>query len=259
MQPYSKTFYEGQREGSRLSAREVVPLVLELMHPKRVVDVGCGVGTWLVVFNENGVEETLGVDGDHVDKTMLQIPQRLFHTHDLKQPLFLDNQFDLALSLEVAEHLPAECAETFVESLTRLAPLVLFSAAAPYQGGTHHVNEQWPDYWHKLFYKRDYEAVDCIRRKIWRNDNVEWWYAQNIILFARKDCLESNHALGKEFARTDPAQLSIIHPKAYLERSLLAKDLDPKNRSLKQTLSSLPTLTKSALEKRVKKLFGESL
>ena len=32
----------------------------------------------------------------------------------------MDRQFDLVVSLEVAEHLPAKCAETYVDSLTRL-------------------------------------------------------------------------------------------------------------------------------------------
>ena len=59
----------------------------------------------------------------------------------------MNRKFDLVLSLEVAEHLPSECAEAFVESLVNLGPVILFSAAIPYQGGENHVNEQWPEYW----------------------------------------------------------------------------------------------------------------
>jgi hypothetical protein len=35
------------------------------------------------------------------------------------------------MSLEVAEHLEEEFAETFIDSLVSLAPIVLFSAALP--------------------------------------------------------------------------------------------------------------------------------
>jgi hypothetical protein len=121
----------------------------------------------------------------------------------------------LAVSLEVAEHLPAECAATFVESLTRLAPLVLFSAAIPYQGGNHHINEQWPDKWAEHFREHDYVPVDFIRKRIWQGDAVEFWYAQNTLLFARLSVVESSSSLKAEFERTNPNQLSLVHPKQY--------------------------------------------
>ena len=63
---------------------------------------------------------------------------------DLAQPLQIDRRFDLALSLEVAEHLPPECGSEFVQTLTDLSSVILFSAAIPFQGGTDHLNEQWP-------------------------------------------------------------------------------------------------------------------
>src|SRR5215211_4749594 len=71
---YTKEYYEALREGARRSARVVVPLVLELVRPRHVIDVGCGVGTWLSMFKACGVEDVWGVDGFHVDKAMLEIP-----------------------------------------------------------------------------------------------------------------------------------------------------------------------------------------
>lgn len=98
--------------------------------------------------------------------------------HDLTTSLKSDRLFDLVMSLEVAEHLDAKYAETFVDSLTNFGPVILFSAAVPFQGGEHHVNEQWPSYWEELFAKKGYVAVDAIRKHIWQNPEVEWWYAQ---------------------------------------------------------------------------------
>jgi hypothetical protein len=68
-----------------------------------------------------------------------------FLEHDLEQPLAQllgGERFDLAASLEVAEHLSSARADGFVEHLTRLSDRVLFSAEVPGQGGYGHRNEQ---------------------------------------------------------------------------------------------------------------------
>ena len=85
--------YKIHQEGSRLSAKEIIPLVLELIQPKRVIDVGCGVGGWLSVFKECGVEDILGIDGDWADKKMLQIPEERFLSFDLKEPFRITSPF----------------------------------------------------------------------------------------------------------------------------------------------------------------------
>lgn len=228
MQPYTEGFYNVQKEGSRRSAEAIIPLVLDLIQPESVVDVGCGVGTWLSVFQKLGVEDVLGIDGEYIDRSMLEIPQEQFLAFDLTRPIEIDRQFDLVVSLEVAEHLPKRCAKTFVESLTKLGPIILFSAAIPFQGGTCHVNEQWPDYWANYFRENGYEVIDCIRKKLWNNDQVEWWYAQNMLVFSRKDYLATNALLKREFENTHPSQLSIVHPRKYQELiwiQLTAQDL----------------------------------
>jgi hypothetical protein len=102
------------------------------------------------------------------DRELLEIPKNRFMAVDLERPFQLKRKFDLVVSLEVAEHLPAHCAEDFVSTLTGLGSVVLFSAAAPHQGGEHHVNEQSPDYWAELFQRRKYVPVDCLRKKFGR-------------------------------------------------------------------------------------------
>ena len=228
MQPYTETFYNSQKEGSRRSAEAIVPLVLDLIQPQSVVDVGCGVGTWLSVFKRLGVEDVFGIDGEHVDRSMLEIPGEQFLALDLSRPIQIDRPFDLVVSLEVAEHIPKQCAKTFVESLTKLGPIILFSAAIPFQGGTCHVNEQWPEYWANYFRENGYEVIDCIRKKVWHSDQVEWWYAQNTLIFARKEFLYDNALLKKEFVNSCPSALSIVHPAKYFELvriQLAARDL----------------------------------
>lgn len=200
------------------SAALVVPMVLEFVPAASVVDIGCGIGTWLTEFKAAGVQDYLGVDGDYVSPDQLLIDRERFVPCDLSQPLGLDRRFDLASCLEVAEHLPAASAPTLVDSLVRLSPAVLFSAAIPHQPGSHHVNEQWPEYWHALFAQRDYVAVDALRRQLWRKTDVARWYRQNLLFFVDRRALPRYPHLQAVFeADGDVPPLSLVHPEHYLD------------------------------------------
>jgi SAM-dependent methyltransferase len=209
---YCRDFYHRQHDGSLRSANEIVPTLIHLLRPASVIDVGCGVGGWLSVFQQSGVTDVLGVDGEWVDPRDLLIPQDRFLAEDLRRGIHLQRRFDLALSLEVAEHLPMDCAKTFVDSLVALSPVVVFSAAVPRQGGTGHINEQWPDYWAALFERSGYQVLDVLRTRFWQNAAVEWWYAQNILLFALPTALEVP-ALRAAAGWTNRECLSVVHPR----------------------------------------------
>ncbi|MDQ2645117.1 MAG: class I SAM-dependent methyltransferase [Myxococcota bacterium] len=212
---YSDEFYDGQRDGSRRSAELAVPWLLSFLPAKSVVDVGCGVGTWLSVFQKQGVSDVLGLDGSYVDRERLLIPSDRFMPADLRAPPSPGRSFDLALSLEVAEHLPHESSRPFVEFITSLAPIVVFSAATPGQSGTGHINEQWPDYWAERFEERGYRVIDCIRPQLWSEPAVEWWYAQNTLLYASEAAIASNEQLARFAERTDRNRLSMVHPRGF--------------------------------------------
>jgi hypothetical protein len=98
----------------------------------------------------------------------------------------------LAVSLEVGEHLPAASANVFIESLCRAAPVVLFSAAIPGQGGTHHINEQWPEYWRQLFAKQNFRMFDPFRPLLWHDERIVFYYRQNMFLFVHADAAKSD-------------------------------------------------------------------
>ena len=180
---YDDEFYEIIRLGSKSSARVVVPILKELVGPRSVLDVGCGIGTWASVWLENGVEDVLGVDGSYVKTSLLDIPLDNFQVADLTRPLDLERRFDLATCFEVGEHIPADSAETLVRTLVKHSDVVAFSAAVPRQGGLNHINLQWPSYWAEIFMKFGYRLYDPLRSLIWDNGNVEWWYRQNALLF----------------------------------------------------------------------------
>jgi len=163
MTVYDHNFYRHQMSGSYRSARRVVPVLQELIPISSVCDVGCGVGTWLSVFREKGVSDTLGIDGGYVDRSLIRIPGESFREADLREELRVPRRFDLAMSLEVAEHLPERRARGFVDNLTRLAPVVLFSAAIPGQGGVNHVNEQWQTWWASILNDLGFLTCDALR------------------------------------------------------------------------------------------------
>ena len=218
-QAYDEKFYSGQKNGSFKSASAILPLVAKLVHPRTVVDVGCGVGTWLAVWQKIFGSEIYGIDGDYVDRSQLLIDAENFHPANLEERITLQRRFDLAMTLEVAEHLTPARADSFVEDLTRLSDVILFSAAIPAQGGTNHVNEQWQSYWAQKFLRLGYVAVDCIRPQIWTRDDVELWYRQNILLYAKSSELYRYPELQDFYLKhRDGTFLDAVHPKIWIGR-----------------------------------------
>lgn len=210
---YSESFYADRLAGARSSASVIAPLVLQNVSVTSVVDVGCGLGTWLSAFAAHGVEDIFGLDGDYVVREQLEIPVEKFQAANLAQSIALGRRFDLAICLEVAEHLPDASASALVGSLTSMADVILFSAAPPGQGGTNHVNEQWPAYWAQLFDARGFQAFDVLRPIVWDDPSVDWWYAQNSVLYANAAGLAANPALLTP-SRQPGWPPSLVHPRS---------------------------------------------
>lgn len=195
------------------SAAAVVPWLCDVLEPASVIDVGCGVGTRLAAYRDVGVPRILGLDGEWALRSGLEIPPERFRAIDLANEGEVDERIDLAQSLEVAEHLSEEAADRFVALLTSLAPVVLFSAAIPGQGGEHHVNEQWPGYWASRMKARGYEAFDVVRRHLWHDGSVAWWYVQNTVLYVSGDA-EFSPSARALLASVDPGEpMPLVHPR----------------------------------------------
>ena len=78
---------------------------------------------------------------------------------------------------------------------------VIFSAAIPGQGGTGHLNEQFPAYWSKLFNENGFAVNSDFRFGIWNDDRIENWYRQNLMIAYRGEQM------------SEP--LSVVHPVLY--------------------------------------------
>lgn len=205
---YDGNFYVAEKEISKRSSDILIPYVIERLNCRTVVDFGCGVGEALKAVKKcTGIEKVMGLDGEWVSEH-LEINQDEFLGCDLTQEIDLGEKYDLAISLEVAEHLPEKYAKIFISNIVRHADVVLFSAAIPYQGGTDHVNEQYPSYWEKIFSELDFSMCDCIRSRFWNDKRIDDFYRQNIFIYCKSNL---QHEILNIFECEDKLT-DIIHP-----------------------------------------------
>src|SRR5688500_12437227 len=116
---YKQSLHVQYQDEARRSALAFLKVIFEHFPQQSVLEVGCGLGAWLQVAMDLQVKEALGVDGEWTDLKRLQIPRENFQVHDLAKPLDLGRRFSMTLSLEVAEHVTANSANVFVDTLVR--------------------------------------------------------------------------------------------------------------------------------------------
>jgi hypothetical protein len=154
------------------------------------------------------------------------------------------------LSLEVAEHLPPSAGPSFVATLCGLGDVVLFSAAIPHQGGTNHINEAWPGYWNGLFREQGFECFDVVRSAFWMRLEVEWWYAQNALIFAK------SQPWLREKLTPVVEPMPCVHPRKYLALSTEVTRLKGEHAALSTEVTRLKG-EHAALSTEVTRLKGE--
>jgi hypothetical protein len=221
---YDAAFFDHATQGSLASARRVSDAIKRIFPVASVLDVGCAQGVWLSVWRDGGAA-VQGVDGDYVDRSRMLIDPANFLAHDLTAPFDLGRRFDLAQSLEVAEHLPSGRAAGFVADLTHHADAVLFSAAPPGQGGEHHINEQPYEYWRDLFAARGYALFDCVRPLVRDDPAVSPWYRHNLFLFLSESAAARVPEYVRLFRVPEGAPVVDVSPLAYRARKQIVKRL----------------------------------
>ena len=248
---YEEEYYNDQDSWTRPAARAVMEVLFEHYKPESVVDLGCGSAICLdMLKNEFNVSQILGVDGDWIKEEQLLISKENFHRHNFEKPLKLDKRFDLAVSMEVAEHLHEPFAKGFIESLTGLSDVVVFSAAVPGQDGFNHYNEQWQSYWADIFAKFDYGAIDLFRDKLWQQENIRTDYKQNSMLYVHNKLLKDENSIWNKLScNQEDIVFNRIHPDLFLRRLSLEGDLEIIG--LKKVVTKLPKLIINALTKRL--------
>ncbi|MGY4280796.1 SAM-dependent methyltransferase [Bradyrhizobium sp. LM2.7] len=231
---YDEVFYNWQRDASFASAEVMLPIVFEMVKPRSVIDIGCGVGTWLAAAKSLGAQTVVGVEGDWVNDARMSITEPVVLA-DLEAAIPVSDRFDLALCMEVAEHLSKQRAPSLIADLCRLSDVVLFGAAVPGQGGNNHINEQWQSYWADLFRSQGRLPHDVVRPKVWNSNKVAFWYKQNALLY-----MTEQKAAELNCSDTLGNILDVVHPTMSL-REEGPRDL----------LKKVPRATMRALEKRL--------
>lgn len=213
---YDFDWHKAHGEKTSSSAAAALRALHAMVPFASALDVGCGDGRWLAEAKALGAD-IAGVDGPWTQLDRMVIPGAALTIHDLSGPFDLGRRFDLAISLEVAEHVAAEHAETFVDNLVRHADLVLFGAAIPYQGGFRHINERWQSYWAALFEAKGYRLFDPLRALLWNAEKVHYWYKQNMLVYVKAARADLAAQLEQAMAarRTPALPVDIVHPEKY--------------------------------------------
>jgi SAM-dependent methyltransferase len=158
--------------------------------PKSIIEIGCGNGDLSKLLSREGIAVTAidGYSAPNFSKDNLIT----FYKVDLNEAFAvkafftsLDRKFDVAICMEVAEHLKPEVSEQLIESLTSVSDVIIFSAAVPEQGGDGHINCRNRLFWHNLFEQNKFFLRDTIRSKIRQNPRVGRWYALNTLDYTR--------------------------------------------------------------------------
>jgi SAM-dependent methyltransferase len=227
------------------SARRILPPLVELFSAKSLVEVGCGNGHWTQAGIDAGIGEYTVVDGPWNDRDHLLVDKAHFVEAVLEQPLDLGRRFDLAICLEVAEHVREESARTLIESLCKAADVVVFGAAIPLQAGYGHINEQWPSYWRAHFEALGYRPYDLVRPRHWTDRAIHYWYRQNMFVYVRAANKAATVTAGKAAHDFSLALFDAVHPEKFEEVASY------RSIAMKRLLRALPAWTQLRLRSKL--------
>lgn len=179
---YDKEFYKRNYKFQKALADNLAEWIAEKYNPKSIIDFGCGCGHFSGMISRLSCGMVVGLNKDIPENAYIDMLES-----DLSKTTLMPiiQPFDLVISLEVAEHISEDCAEVFIDNLTKAGDRILFSAATPGQGGENHVNEQPHEYWHLKFARRGYKYIDIIRPLLKDKKEVPFWYRNNIFLYEK--------------------------------------------------------------------------
>jgi cyclopropane fatty-acyl-phospholipid synthase-like methyltransferase len=191
---YDTSYFERYEHDMTPSAEGIAASIIErLPEVRSVVDVGCGSGAIMDMLRERGVS-VRGLDYSEAALRICRDKGLDVLKFDLEQGGDVPTlTADLALSTEVAEHLPPKTADAYIDVLVRISDIVVITAATPGQGGTDNVNEQPNAYWIEKFAARGF-AHDPDETQSWRQDwrarNVDTHRSKNVMIFRRGRTLQ---------------------------------------------------------------------
>jgi SAM-dependent methyltransferase len=185
---YTADYYERVIEPAmQMSVQAIAASIVEHFHPANVVDVGCGSGLLLLTLRQKGVDG-IGFEYSAAACDMCRARGLEVRRFDIEHDTAPEARADVVISTEVAEHLPASCADRFVDLLCSFSDNIVLTAAVPGVEGTDHVNEQPNEYWIQKFEARglDYDKPRSLAwRERWHKAGAAGCFANTLMLFKR--------------------------------------------------------------------------
>jgi hypothetical protein len=157
---------------------------------RRIADVGAGSGAMAAHGRRLGLD-VVACEHSRVGRVFARLQGVRSRPFDVttSRPAILGRPADVAYSIEVAEHVPAQLADRLVGFLAATAPVVVFTAAPPGQGGQGHVNEQPRTYWIERFARHgcayDASATERLQAALRQHLRSGAWVARNAMVFRR--------------------------------------------------------------------------
>lgn len=200
---YNEKYHENHWTTFRLRNLNAAKIFHNVLEIKSVVDFGCSIGTYLEYFLSVGCE----IRGFEycLDECKAQIEKvenlsEFISFGDVSKEIKLDRKYEVSLSTEVAEHIPEERSDFLVDNLCSSAEnYIIFTAAKKDQGGTGHINCQYPEYWLEKFKQRGWDLNNSLIDEI-KSDmipsgqvggnaypNVWSFIYDNLMVFSKND------------------------------------------------------------------------
>ena len=184
---FDKSFFDKNLEWNTPIAEKLAELVIKYFNPKSIVDVGCGNAEFLSEFKKKDIA-IKGYEGSRHALENSLVDRKFVEQFDLRQRIKPQQRYDLALCLEVAEHIEESFSQNLVDNLTDLSDSIIFTAASPGQGGQFHINEQKPEFWIDIFNAQNFiydrEATKKIKAEM-KKEEILWWYHENLMVFKK--------------------------------------------------------------------------
>ena len=150
--PYNDRYYRRHRHEYHEWEKRLATDFFTRYDVRSVVDLGCGVGSYLDAAHDMGIAPLKGYE-INLSIANCYIPEHLrqFISSDDITSALPGGGFDCSWSVEVGEHIQPEGTEQFVSNLVNLTRrLTLLSCAPPGQRGTAHINLRPKEEWVEL-------------------------------------------------------------------------------------------------------------
>jgi len=165
-------------------AMRIAEWVKKVVNPNKVIDAGCGPGTYVYAMRSLEIN-AFGYDLDP------RVKDKQFLTN--KDLLDIDDHGDMVMCLEVVEHIDPKESQKIVDKLYNMvnnAGILLFSAGHVGQSGTDHINCRPKEFWQHLFYRKGLIRCPSLEHQlinIVKTTKYLGWLPINLMIFYKHD------------------------------------------------------------------------